>query len=322
MRELTADTIIRVRAPLPLPRKRELTGDTRIKLSQIVDLKDWALEFTQDEAAPEGTVHHWSDGDHIKKNGKWVPVENKKIASSKMRLKENKKESITNFVPATKAQKKKLEKYSCTVDVAKIDTKAIEIVDVTVKSLIKEYKMRPLEFIKTVFLTDGTTGQSDGNGIYLNEDFYNDPKKYYNNIVRGQEEARVLLQDFKKHRPKKGKEKEYQAKIDELELLTVRDIVLYEGKEIESTTLHEMAHVLSNQRLRLFSGEQTPEMIKKEEDLKEVFENAKLTGEIDKISQYARKNHKEFFAEAFVVYKLDNNELPGYIKEMIERIIK
>lgn len=75
MRELTADTIIRVRKPLPLPRKRELTGDTRIRLSQIVDLKDWALEMAQDEAAPEGTVHHWSDGDHVKKNGKWVPVQ-------------------------------------------------------------------------------------------------------------------------------------------------------------------------------------------------------------------------------------------------------
>ena len=74
MRQLTAETRIRVRASLPLPRKRELTGETRIRLSQIKDLKDWALEMAQDEAAPEGTVHHWSDGDHIKKNGKWVPV--------------------------------------------------------------------------------------------------------------------------------------------------------------------------------------------------------------------------------------------------------
>lgn len=74
MRELTGDTRIRVRRPRPEPRKRELTGDTRIRLSQITDLKDWALEMAQDEAAPEGTVHHWSDGDHVKQNGKWVPV--------------------------------------------------------------------------------------------------------------------------------------------------------------------------------------------------------------------------------------------------------
>lgn len=75
MRELTGATIIRVRRPHPEPRKRELTGDTKIRLSQIKDLKDWALEMAQDEAAPEGTVHHWSDGDHVKKNGKWVPVQ-------------------------------------------------------------------------------------------------------------------------------------------------------------------------------------------------------------------------------------------------------
>ena len=77
MRELTGDTRIRVRRPRPEPRKRELTGDTRIRLSQIADLKDWALEMAQDEAAPEGAVHHWSDGDHVKKNGKWVPVQKK-----------------------------------------------------------------------------------------------------------------------------------------------------------------------------------------------------------------------------------------------------
>ena len=82
MRELTAETVIRIKAPLPLPQKAArppLTGDTKIRLSQIVDLKDLALEMAQDEAAPEGAVHHWSDGYHIKKNGKWVPLEKKEI---------------------------------------------------------------------------------------------------------------------------------------------------------------------------------------------------------------------------------------------------
>ncbi|MBR0487146.1 MAG: hypothetical protein IJJ70_05520 [Treponema sp.] len=41
MRLLTADTIIRVKQLLPLPRRRELTGDTRIRLSQIADLEGW-----------------------------------------------------------------------------------------------------------------------------------------------------------------------------------------------------------------------------------------------------------------------------------------
>ena len=41
MRELTADTRIRVRAPRKAPARKPLTGDTRIKLSQIKDLKEW-----------------------------------------------------------------------------------------------------------------------------------------------------------------------------------------------------------------------------------------------------------------------------------------
>lgn len=41
MRELTGDTIIRIRRSRPEPRKRELTGDTRIRLSQIKDLREW-----------------------------------------------------------------------------------------------------------------------------------------------------------------------------------------------------------------------------------------------------------------------------------------
>ena len=76
MRQLTADTVIKVRTSPRPARRRELTADTKIRLSQIMDLKDWVLEMAQDEAAPDGTIHHWSDGDHVKKNGKWVPVQN------------------------------------------------------------------------------------------------------------------------------------------------------------------------------------------------------------------------------------------------------
>lgn len=36
---------------------------------------DQVWRETQDKAAPEGTVHHWSSGDHVKHNGKWEPVE-------------------------------------------------------------------------------------------------------------------------------------------------------------------------------------------------------------------------------------------------------
>ena len=184
MRELTADTIIRVRRPRPEPRKRELTGDTRIRLSQIVDLKDWALEMAQDEAAPEGAVHHWSDGDHVKKNGKWVPVINNKKEVTRTLSAESRStptqasNEAPNVKTATKTQERKLKRFSCTVDVSKIDTKAVKIIDKTISSMIRDYKMRPLDHINMDSKNPQKWAYSDGEGITLNETFFNNPGKH------------------------------------------------------------------------------------------------------------------------------------------------
>lgn len=66
MRVLTSDTIIRVRKPLPLPRKRELTGETRIRLSQIVDLLTWRL--TKDKKDRNGKEHSDKNGRFVKQS--------------------------------------------------------------------------------------------------------------------------------------------------------------------------------------------------------------------------------------------------------------
>lgn len=44
MRELTGSTRIRVRAPRKTPARKPLTGDTRIRLSQIKGLKEWVTD--------------------------------------------------------------------------------------------------------------------------------------------------------------------------------------------------------------------------------------------------------------------------------------
>ena len=72
MRQLTADTIIRVKAPLPLPRKRELTGDTRIRLFQIKDLATWTKDKHSNYKI--GEVAQWKDGMHKKTAHGWVKV--------------------------------------------------------------------------------------------------------------------------------------------------------------------------------------------------------------------------------------------------------
>lgn len=328
MRELTAETRIRVRAPLPLSRKRELTGDTRIRLSQIVDLKDWALEFTQDEAAPEGTVHHWSDGDHIKKNGQWVPVANSKREVSRVLNSENKTsteqtgEESSNITPATPADKKRLENYSCTVDVSKVDTKAIKPIVRTIRALIKEYKMRPLDHINTDSEKPNRWGYSDGEGITLNENFLNNPDHYYNRMVTRMKEGQKDYNDYKKNASKYELSEDREKLKYQLYLDTLRSNVLYKGKEIECLVMHEMAHVICQQKIQMFNYDKTPEAKRKGKLILNTYLNAKMTGDINKISYYARKNRKEFFAEAFVIYKYGKEKLPDYITQMIEEVIK
>ena len=76
MRELTADTRIRVRRPRKAPARKPLTGDTRIRLSQIKDLLTWRRNTadTQGVESPDGAKS--PKGDKQKVGGKWeyIPV--------------------------------------------------------------------------------------------------------------------------------------------------------------------------------------------------------------------------------------------------------
>lgn len=82
MRELTAETIIRVRRPCPEPRKRELSGDTRIRLSQIKDLREWVEDrhiYGMYEISPSTglmkTEHGWVVPPHLMAPGLQRPIE-------------------------------------------------------------------------------------------------------------------------------------------------------------------------------------------------------------------------------------------------------
>ncbi|MBP5793992.1 MAG: hypothetical protein J6W46_10185 [Spirochaetaceae bacterium] len=74
MRELTGSTRIRVRAPRKAPARKPLTGDTRIKLSQIKDFLTWRKNTadTQGVESPDGAKS--PKGDKKKVGGDWVYV--------------------------------------------------------------------------------------------------------------------------------------------------------------------------------------------------------------------------------------------------------
>ena len=70
---------------------------------------------------------------------------------------------------------------------------------------------------------------------------------------------------------------------------------------------HEIGHMVFNKSM----------LENKEEILKKLWrEHAKS------ISQRAKFNEREFFAETFVMYRFEKNKLPSYIIEMIEKVIK
>ena len=57
-----------------------------------------AQEEIADDAAPEGTVRHWKDGDHVKQGGKWVPVKNAKSEAPEKGSKEDVKQRMKAYV--------------------------------------------------------------------------------------------------------------------------------------------------------------------------------------------------------------------------------
>lgn len=76
MRLLTADTIIKVKQPLPLPRQRELTGETIIRLNQVKDLKEWVEDKHSNYKI--GETAQWKDGLHQKTAHGWIKVPGQK----------------------------------------------------------------------------------------------------------------------------------------------------------------------------------------------------------------------------------------------------
>ncbi len=127
--------------------------------------------------------------------------------------------------------------------------------------------------------------------------------------------------------------KEYEKAIHKVEerLKYSRHNVIYSGKEIQSTITHEFGHVIADQHCGQINGVRANpayannvnnEFWKKCELIRDTFKKAKANEDIYKISMYASTDSYEFFAECFAMYDIGEEELPKYIVEMIEAVIK
>ena len=108
-----------------------------------------------------------------------------------------------------------------------------------------------------------------------------------------------------------------------------RHNVVYAGQEVRSVTIHEYAHTLADQLFGFsngtyansaYSADPNNPLFKKAELVRSTFDRAKREGDLLNISMYSAKNAKEFLSEAFVIYELGLESLPGYIVKMIEEV--
>lgn len=127
---------------------------------------------------------------------------------------------------------------------------------------------------------------------------------------------------------KKAQEFEQQAKFS-------RWTINYsEEKYLESTIHHEFGHVLHDQLIGGINGARalTEARLKTDgyyrmaqqlnEEHIDLYRLAKQNGDIYKISAYGATNHKEFFAETFVMYMQKDPELPVYISKYFDKLFK
>ena len=110
-----------------------------------------------------------------------------------------------------------------------------------------------------------------------------------------------------------------------------RSNVCYKGREIETTMAHEYGHIIADQKAGQLNGRWANKAFEKTDGnplyekvkmIDNVYRQAKANGDIYKISVYAASNSKEFFAETFAIYAMQEEILPEYILKMIEEVIK
>ena len=220
------------------------------------------------------------------------------------------------------------------------NVKSLNQANRTYAYLAEKYGLNNLDEISTNMVHESAFAESHGNLLRISPKFANNPQN--EDVIRstsGWTEERKIGLEAWENRLVERREKLASASDNNLEMrrkaveeaerkvvdLTEdlkysRHNVCYENREVESIVAHETGHIIAEQKFQqLTKPYQTGG---KAEKVYKVFNQAKQTGDIYKISKYASTNVKEFFAECFTVYELGEEELPDYIKEMIKEILE
>ena len=96
---------------------------------------------------------------------------------------------------------------------------------------------------------------------------------------------------------------------------------------VKATVTHEYGHILSDQYFGMINGERANPNISLNWSIKgmndrwkQVYTQALKSGDIYKISEYASKNVREFFAECFAMREMGDS-LPDYIETLMKEVL-
>ena len=311
---LTAETRIRVRKPLPLPRKRELTGDTKIRLSQIKGLREWI----EDQKYEIGQISTRTG--LLKTAEGWVvPPHNR--------------ESKATTKTLSQRQQRDLERFAKHVDLPGIKPETAQVVIDTMQKQWDKYKY--LKNLKEIVPTQkGKPSSGNFMSLELDIETVNNTEKIIEKENKRMTNAAAQYDRVERYlkSPNPQKKEEYEALLEKLKRLRdTKTYVMFPGHETECQILHEIGHIIADQRIGMINRQYANQNYKAEGSnklfqlCKMVFTTyliAKKNNDLDRLSFYAARNRHEFFAEAFVMYNFAPDKMPEYIRDMVEAVIK
>lgn len=157
-------------------------------------------------------------------------------------------------------------------------------------------------------------------GLGLFNDGYGTALKFNTNSEVFQKDFVPFKYNKKKQELAKARGRDYRYNVHEAE--TRKDAV-------QRTVTHEIGHKLYWQKVVEDAGYTKKDGIsafrrssKFQDEWRQLWMEIKRSQEISKISEYATKNHHEFFAECFAMYRYEKENLPPKVLKKMEEFIK
>lgn len=268
--------------------------------------------------------------------------ENNKTNLKEIELSEN-SAKINNewndFTSLSEAQKYVSDNYAASSDISKI--KNLESINMTCKTLDDLQKQFPLEkqiYIKNEIGSKMRKANAKGSyrGIIINSKVFNSADS---TGVVGKDWLAFCENEIKRLEPYVGdlkyKQKPILNRIQEAKMWKDYNCFsissAYGGLDsIKATVSHEYGHIVADQYFGqinkkyanpLFEYNDNNKLYQKCKMVRDVYNKAWKTDDIIKLSAYASQDECEFFAEVFSK-KYMGEELPDYIDEMLERVLK